>query len=132
MDALRRALYAQAGVWALAGIALALVPGFVLRTLFGQPPLHEDVWVRLVGIEAFGLAMVMVLVAHRITELWWWAWAFAIVTVATAGIVLLNAGFGLAPRQPALFWWVFGAVVATFAFWLLYGLFVSSREVPNP
>ena len=132
MNILRRVLYLEAGVWAVAGAALALVPRFVLVTLFDQPPQGEFAWLRLDGIQTVGLAMLMVLVAHRIEQLWWWSWAFALVTAATAALVVLNAAFGLAPGQSGVLWWVFGVVALAFSFALLYGLFASSKEQPFP
>jgi hypothetical protein len=132
VDTLRRILYLQAAVWAIAGLAVAVVPRFVLVTLFGQPPLPDQAWPRLVGVQAIGLAMVMVMVAHRVEEMWWWSWAFAIVAVAITAVVVLNAAFGLPPGESSLFWWVFAAVALMFSLGLLYGLFVSSREQPVP
>ena len=132
MNTLRRVLYLEAGLWAVAGAALALAPRFVLVTLFDQPPQGEFAWLRLYGIQTLGLAMLMVLVAHRIEQLWWWSWAFALVTSAIAALVVLNAAFGLAPRQSSLLWWLFGFVAMAFSFALLYGLFASSKEQPFP
>jgi hypothetical protein len=132
MNVLRRVLYMEAGVWAIAGAVLAVAPRFVLVTLFDQPPLGEFSWLRLFGIQSLGLAMLMVLVAHRIEQLWWWTWAFAFVTASTAAVVVLNAAFGLAPDQPSLLWWLFGVVALAFSFGLLYGMFQSSKEQPFP
>jgi ABC-type Fe3+-siderophore transport system permease subunit len=131
MNALRRALYVQAAVWAASGVALSIAPGSVLVTLFDQPK-TDPAWLRIVGIQAFALAMLMVLVAHRIEDLWWWSWAFALATVGVAAVVVLNASFGLSPGQPALFWWLFSAVAVASSLGLLAGLFVSSQEQPLP
>jgi ABC-type Fe3+-siderophore transport system permease subunit len=131
MNALKRALYLQAAVWAVAGLAFAVAPRFVLVTLFDQPR-PDPAWLRIVGIQAFGLALMMVLVAHRIEDLWWWTWAFALVTVGIAAVVVLNAAFGLSPGQPALFWWLFSAVAVASALAVLAGLYVSSQENPLP
>jgi hypothetical protein len=132
MNTLRRVLYLEAGLWALAGAALALVPRFVLVTVFDQPPYPEYAWLRLYGIQGVGLAMLMVLVAHRIEHLWWWSWAFALITTGTAAVVVLNAAFGLAPRQSGVLWWLFALLTLAFAFGLLYGLFASSKDQPFP
>ena len=132
MNALRRALYLQAAVWAVAGAALAIAPRFVLVTVFGQPPPSGPAWLRLLGIHAFTVAMLMVLVAHRIEELWWWSWAFALATVATAAVALLNAAFGLGPHESSVLWWVISLVAALFSLGLLYGLYAASRVQPNP
>src|SRR6266511_303079 len=103
---------------------MALAPRFVLFTLFDQPPVGEFAWLRLYGIQAVGMAMLMVLVAHRIEQLWWWSWSFA--------LVVLNAAFGLPRNQPSALWWIFGIVALAFSFGLLYGLFASSKEEPFP
>jgi hypothetical protein len=132
MNTLRRLLYLEAAVWAVAGVALAVAPRFVLMTLFDQPPLGDFMWLRLYGIQSVGLAMLMVLVAHRIEQLWWWSWAFALVTAGTAAAVVLNAAFGLSASQSSVLWWVFALVALAFSFGLLYGMFASSREQPFP
>jgi hypothetical protein len=132
MEALRRNLYLQAAVWAVAGVALLIVPKFVVVTLFGQPRDMELAWVRLVGIQSIGLAMLMVLVGHRVEELFWWAWAFALVTTVMVAVVVLNAAFGLSEHESGVFWWLFSGVALVFDLGLLYGLFVASRENPLP
>ena len=131
MNALKRALYLEAAVWAVAGLGLSIAPRFVIVTVFDQPR-TDPAWLRLVGIQAFGLGLLMVLVAHRIEDLWWWSWAFALVTVGIAAVAVLNAAFGLTPGQPALFWWLFSAVAVLSALGLLTGLYISSQEQPLP
>ena len=123
-------MYLEAALWALSGAALALAPGLALHTVFRQPPLGEPAWLRLYGIQAVGLAMLMVLVAHRIEDLWWWAWAFAFVTVGVTVVTVLNAAFGLGPNEPAALWWLFSLAGLGLSLGLLYGLFVVSRERP--
>src|SRR6266566_8800356 len=98
MNALKRALYLEAAVWAVTGLALSIDPSMILERLFDQPTV-DPAWTRIAGIQAFGLALLMVLVAHRIEDLWWWAWAFALEAVGFAAVVVLNAAFGLAPGQ---------------------------------
>jgi hypothetical protein len=110
---LRRVLYLQAAVWAGAGIAL-LVTG--------------PSWARLAGVQGFGLAMFMVLVAHRAEDLWWWSWGFALATVATAAVVLLHAAFGLPAGRPSWPWWLFALIAGGFALGQLFGLYLTSRE----
>jgi len=132
MNALRRTLYLQAAAWAAFGVALAVAPRVLLVTVFDQPRHEEYAWVRLFGVHALALAMLMVLVAHRIQDVWWWSWAFAFATAITTTVVVLNAAFGLSPNQPALLWWLFSLVALGFSLGLLYGLFVASREQPLP
>ena len=132
MNALRRALYLQAAAWGVGGAALAVAPRFVLVTLFDQPAGQELAWERVLGVQAVGLAMLMVLVAHRVEELWWWSWAFALAAEGTAAIALLHAGFGLAPGQSSVLWWVLAGTAGLFSVGLLYGLLAASREQPAP
>ena len=132
MRALRRALFAQATAWLLAGFALALIPGFVTGRLFGGPPHQEVAWVRLLGVQCVGLAMFMVLVANRAEQVWWWAWGFALVSVATSVLLLLNSAFGLGPHQSAAWWWVAALVATGLSLLLLYGMAAAGREQPFP
>jgi hypothetical protein len=131
MQALKRVLYAQAAAWGLAGAVLAVAPRFVAVSLFGGPA-GDHAWIRLLGLNALGLAMVMVLVAHRIDQVWWWSWAFALVTTASAGVSILHTAFGLPAGERSGVWWAASLVDLGFAFALLYGLFAASREQPLP
>jgi len=132
--ALRRVLYVQAGVFLLAGVTVASLPGTVAGHVFAASiaPSGLQAWIRLTGVEGVVLAMLMIMVGHRVEELWWWAWAFAIGAFAMTSVVLLNAAFGLAPAESALAWWLFALVLLGLTCGLLYGLFVSSRERPLP
>ena len=132
MSALRRAIYLGAALWAVAGLALAIAPKLVLVDVFDGPRRQEPAWLRLLGIQSFGLAMLMVLVAHRVEQLWWWSWAFALVATGTAAVATFHAAFGLRPHESSLPWWAFSAATLAFSGALLYGLFVSSREQPIP
>ena len=132
MEALKRALYVQAAVWAFVGLALAIVPRFVVVTLFAQPPFYDYAWIRILGLQTFGLGLFMVLVGHRTSELWWWAWAFELINVALVVVVVINATLGRSPGEPSALWWVFSLVALAAALGMLYGLFVASREQPLP
>jgi hypothetical protein len=132
MDALKRALYVQAALWAFVGLALALVPKFALVTVFAQPPFYDYSWLRLLGLQTFGLALFMVLVGHRIDDLWWWAWAFELINVAVVVVVVVNTVLGRGPGEPAVLWWLFSVAALAESFSLLYGLFVASRQQPLP
>jgi len=127
---LRRGLRVQALALVIAGVALILAPGWVLHGLFGQPPLKESAWERILGIEALCLASLAVLLSRRLGELWWWAWSFEFLAVATAVVAVLNAGFGLGPHQPAGLWWLLAGVSGAVALWLLWGLSRTARESP--
>ena len=130
MSFLRRALHAQATVWALAGAALLIAPGWLVENLLGQPPLGESAWLRMLGAQAIGLSMLMVMVARRLKDLWWWAWAFALVSVALAVLAVLNAAFGLGPGESAAFWWLLGAASLILAAAILWGLALTAQQNP--
>lgn len=115
MKLLRRILYWQAAVWSLSGILLTLGPGFVVERLLDQPPVGEDAWLRSAGVMAFALAAQMVLVAHRIEDLWWWSWTFVLLEVGTAVVLLLGGSIGLPDGAPAWPWWLLGGGNAGFA-----------------
>lgn len=128
VNALRRSLYLQAAVWAVAGVALAVVPRFVLSTVFRQHVPIEPAWLRIMGLQAFGLALLMVLVAHRVEELWWWSWAFALATVGSAIVAVLHAAFGVGPGESRVAWWILAGVLVAFSLSLLYGLYLTARH----
>jgi hypothetical protein len=132
MDALKRGLYLQAALWAFMGLALAIAPKFALVRVFAQPPFYDYAWLRILGLQSFGLALFMVLVGHRVDDLWWWAWAFELINVSLVVVVVVNAVLGRAPGEPSALWWVVSALALAEAFGLLYGLFVASREQPLP
>jgi hypothetical protein len=112
---LRATLRWQAALWAVAGVALLAVPGWVVEVVLDQPPLSETAWLRLGGVLAIALAAQMVLVGHRVDELWWWTWTFVLLEAGTALVLLLTALVGLPPGVPAWPWWVLGLVNAGFA-----------------
>jgi hypothetical protein len=120
----------QALVWAACGIAIAVAPLFVLVTLFDLPPLPDQGYVRIAGVFAFSLSLLMVLVARRLETLWWFAWAFVLATAGSAIVAALNALFGLPDGVSPLLWWVFAAVSTAFTVGLLAGLAKTGTERP--
>lgn len=124
---LRRTLYLEALVWGTSGIALALVPKSVLR-LLGQAPIAEPTWLRIGGVEAVGLALVIVLVGHRAQDLWWWSWAFVFMTAGVAGVATLNAAFGIPVGASSIAWWAMAGISWAFTAGLLVGLQRIGRE----
>jgi hypothetical protein len=120
----------QALVWAACGIAIAVAPRFVLVTLFDLPPLPDQGYVRIAGVFAFSLSLLMVLVARRLETLWWFAWAFVLATAGSAIVAALNALFGLPDGVSPLLWWVFAAVSTAFTVGLLAGLAKTGTERP--
>ena len=120
----------QAAVWATCGAAIAIAPGFVLSSLFDLPPLADTGYVRIAGIFSFSLALLMVLVARRLLELWWFAWAFVVASAGSAIVAALNATFGLPDGTPPLLWWLFAAASFAFSIGLLAGLAKTGTERP--
>jgi hypothetical protein len=120
----------QALVWAACGIAIAVAPRFVLVTLFDLPPLPDQGYVRIAGVFAFSLSLLMVLVARRLETLWWFAWAFVLATAGSAIVAALDALFGLPDGVSPLLWWVFAAVSTAFMVGLLAGLAKTGTERP--
>jgi hypothetical protein len=134
MRVLKRVLYVQALLAALAGLALAAVPRFVLVTVFAQLPYTEYAWVRIVGLQALAGAMFAVLVAQRVEDLWWWGWAFAIPTALAFLVFGLNAAFGLRCERGAcpstILWWTLTGVTALLTAGFVVGLARAGQEAP--
>jgi hypothetical protein len=130
MALLRRILYLDALREALVGVALLGFPAFLLIDLFDQPPYGDYALVRILGFALLALAMLMVLVGHRVQELWWWSWAFVVLEVGRAGIATLNALIGVPPGAGALIWWLIAATSWLFAAGLLWGLARAGNEAP--
>ncbi|HVF08061.1 MAG TPA: hypothetical protein VNC60_05745 [Actinomycetota bacterium] len=130
MKLLRRLLKIQAGLWVLWSLAVGLVPRWVLERAFGQPALGDHVWVRAAAVMGFVLALLMVLVAQRIHDLWWWSWAFALLGAGTATVFALNALFDVPEGAPAWPFWVLAAVNGGFGAGLLVGMGIAGQEKP--
>lgn len=130
MKLLRRVLVWQAALWAGFGLILVIAPGWVVETVFDQPPLGEEAWVRVSGVMAISLAGLMVLVTHRIEELWWWSWTFVILGVASTVILVLNAILGVPEGKASWPWWVLAGVNAGFALIELAALGKIGTERP--
>jgi len=130
MTFLQRVLKLQAALWAVTGALLIFVPRWLLHDAFGQPPMREHAWVRAAGVMAVVLAMLMVLVAQRVSDVWWWAWSFALLAAGTATVFVLNAAFGLPTGADAWPWWSLGGVHASFGALDLVGITAAGREKP--
>jgi hypothetical protein len=130
MTLLRQVLRVQAAVWAITGVALALVPVQVHRGLFDQAQLFDYVWLRAAGVMAVVLAMLMFLVSQRVADLWWWAWAFAILEAGLAMLFALNAAFGSFDGVPTWPWWTLAGVSAVLGALDLLGMNQAGRDRP--
>ena len=130
VDLLKRVLILQAAVWALCGLAIALVPRFVLVTLFDLPDPLDVGYVRVAGVCSLSLAMVMVLVSRRLDELWWWSWAFVVAAAGTALAAATTAFFDMPEGASPFLWWLFAGASTAFTLGLLAGLAKSGTERP--
>lgn len=115
MALVRRVLRWQALLWFVSGAALLLAPGWLVESVFDQPPLGEDAWLRLAGVLSIALAAQMVLVGHHVEEQWWWCWTFVFLEVATALVFLANALAGVPDGAPSWPWWALGLLNGGFA-----------------
>jgi len=129
MTILRRALHAFAAVYLGCGLALMLVPGWILEDWFGQPPSPDDTYVRVAGALSLTLGLFAVMVARR-DDAWWWAWAFAIATGLCGTITTLHAAFGLPEGAGSLLWLLFAAVSWVLTAGLVVGITRASQEHP--
>jgi hypothetical protein len=125
VDLLRRVLVLQAAVWGACGLALAVAPRFVLVTIFDLPPLPDDGFVRVAGTCSFSLALLMVVIARRLDEIWWFAWAFVFAAAGTAIVATFEALLGDAS---AVLWWLFAGASFAFTAGLLAGLAKTGSE----
>ena len=130
MELLKRVLVAQAAVWAVCGLAIVLLPRFVLVTLFDLPEPPDLGYVRVAGVCSVSLAMMMVLLSRRLDDLWWWSWAFVVAAAGTAVVAATNALFGLPQGASPLLWWLFAAASTAFTLGLLVGLARAGTERP--
>jgi hypothetical protein len=130
MTFLRRVLSAQAALWAVFGLVVGIAPGWLLETTTGQPALTDDAWLRALGVIAVVLALLMVLVAQRLEDVWWWAWAFVVLEAGTGTVFVLHALFGLPERASAGPWWLLACVNGVVGALDLVGLGLTAQEKP--
>ena len=130
MTILRRVLYLDALVGGVVGVATAAAPGFVLETVFGQPRGPDDEVARLLGVTMISLSLLMVLVGHRVEELWWWCWAFVVLEGGAAAVKTLHAAFGVPSGAAAWPWWAWALVSWAFASAFLWGIARAGTEAP--
>lgn len=131
MSLLRRVLTFDALLSMLVGVSLVAVPRFVLVTLLGQPEPSDQALIRLLGVALVVLALLMVLIAHRIEELWWWCWAFVVLEAGIAAVATLHAAFGVPSDAEAWPWWVLGLASWALAFAFLWGIARAGTEAPR-
>jgi hypothetical protein len=107
---MRRLLTSAAALWAAFGFVLLVAPSWLVETVLDQVALAEDTWLRVAGLMAVALAAQMVLIAHRVEELWWWSWTFVLLEAGTAVLLFVNAIAGVPAGASAWPWWILGAL----------------------
>jgi hypothetical protein len=122
MPLLRRTLHAMAAVWALSGVALVAAPRWVLVDVFDQVPYPDYAYVRVTGVISFCAALLMVITARRLEEMWVFVWAFVFAAVGTFLVAFANAAWGHPPGSSALLWWIFAGASLLFSAGLITGL----------
>jgi peptidoglycan/LPS O-acetylase OafA/YrhL len=127
MAILRRALLLFAAVWAVCGIAIVIVPRWLLVTWFDQPGYPDYTYVRVCGVAALGSAALALMISRRLDEVWWWSWAFVLEAGATALVTGLHAVFD---DGGAWFWWLFAVSNAALAAFLVAGIARAGVEKP--
>ena len=130
MSLLRRILYLDALTNAALGAALIAVPRLLLVDLFGQPTYPDYAFVRVFGAAALALALLEVLIAQRVDELYWWCWAFVLFEGARAAILTLHVLFGLPEGVEPFMWWLGAGVRWAAAFGLVLGIGRAAAEAP--
>jgi hypothetical protein len=131
MTFLRRVLKVQAALWALVGVAFVVAPTVFLDhvvDLGGDD--RATVLVRLLGVTAVILAMLMVLVSQHVGETWYWAWAFALLEAGVATVSVLHALFGVPDGSGTWQWWLAGVVSIAFCVLDLFGLVRAEQAKP--
>jgi hypothetical protein len=129
MTVLRRALQAFAAISAVSGIALIVVPRWLLVSGFDQPVYPDYTFIRIAGAASVTLAMLAVMVSRR-DDAWWWSTAFAIATGLFATITALHALLGVPDDASALLWWLFAGISVALTAWLLVGLTRAGQDNP--
>jgi Na+/melibiose symporter-like transporter len=129
MTLLRRLLKAQAALWTVCSAVALVAPRWLVEDVLGQPTL-DVVWIRTAAVMGIVLALVMVLVAQRIDELWWWAWAFAILDVGTATLFAVHALLGPPEGAEVWPWWLLAALNGAIGAGLLVGMATAGQEKP--
>jgi hypothetical protein len=130
MALLRRVLYLDALISVVVGLVLLVAPRFLLVTMLDQPEPSDPAFLRLLGVAGFTLGLLMVLIAHRIGDLWWWSWAFVILEGGTAAVATLHGAFGLPEGAAAWPWWALGLASWAIAFGFLWGIARSGVDRP--
>jgi hypothetical protein len=127
---LGRVLKVQALAWFVGALGFGLAPRWLLEDVGSQVPAPDSAWLRGAAMMGFTLALLMVLIARRLEDVWWWAWSFAILETLLATVLLLNALFSLPAASAAWPWWTLGGIHLAFAALDTIGLARAGQEKP--
>lgn len=128
MTLLRRVLYLDALLNVALAVALIALPRFLLVELFDQPLYPDYAFVRVFGVAALALAVLEVLIAQRVEELYWWSWTFVLFEGARAAVLTLHVLFGLPEGASPFMWWLGAGIRWAVAFGLVLGIGRAASE----
>ena len=128
MNLLRRVLYLEAAGLLAWAVLAGLFPAWVTETLGDQVPLVEYAWVRMTAVQAFGFAMMYVLVAVEIETRWWFSWAFVFTAAGIGALGAFTALAGLMDARSPRLWWFLCVAALLYALGLLVGMAKTGLE----
>jgi hypothetical protein len=120
----------MAAVWATCGVLLVAVPRWVLVDLFDQTPYPDYAYVRVAGVVSFSAALLMVITAQKLEEMWVFTWAFVFAAVGTFVVAFANAAWGHPAGSGAGLWWIFAGGSLAFSVGLIAGLAKTGTQRP--
>jgi hypothetical protein len=127
---LRRTLYAMAAVWVACGVVLVAAPRWILVDVFDQVPYPDYAYVRVAGVVSFSAALLMVITAQRLEDMWVFCWAFVFAAAGTFVVALANAAWGRPDGSGGVLWWLFAGLSLLFTLGLLAGLAKTGTQRP--
>lgn len=123
-------LYLDALLNAALGVALVALPRLLLVDIFGQPLYPDYAFVQLFGAAALALALLEVLIAQRVEDLYFWCWTFVLFEAARAAILTFHVLLGLPEGASPFMWWLGAGIRWTVAFGLVLGIGRAAGEAP--
>jgi hypothetical protein len=127
---LRRTLYAMAAVWSGSGLVLVAFPRWILVNVFSQVAYPDYAYVRVAGVVAFSTALLMVITAQKLEDMWVFCWAFVVAALGTFVVAVANAAWGHPDGSSPGLWWLFAVASLAFTTGLLSGLAKTGTQRP--
>src|SRR4029453_18863512 len=103
---------------------------WILVDVFDQMRYPDYAYVRVAGVVSFAAALLMVITAQRLEDMWVFAWAYVCAAAGTFVVALANAAWGHPDGSSAALWWLFAAARLAFTVGLLAGLAEAGNERP--